>query len=270
MNLCRCGVRGALRALTRSAQEVLLIVLDNLVENAVEVSPTGGTVTVAARAAQPWAELRVQDEGPGLGPDETERAFDRFWRRRSAREAGSASRSCDGWSRSTVAPSSCWQPPPRAQGSRAAAAGLMRSPPLHLKKWLRNRDGCEIRSYHSSLEGLAPRCGGVDGMSHAKRQRKKQRPAAERQAPPVQERDSRLAPVRRRTRLAKFGVGLAVSAVFGGSIALARATYAGHAKHPSRPLAVPKSFYSVIRENLLQNGILAPAQAPPDAQTSSS
>ncbi len=107
-------------------------------------------------------------------------------------------------------------------------------------------------------------------MSHAKRQRKKQRPAAERQAPPVQERDSRLATVRRRTRLAKFGVGLAVPAVFGGSIALARATYAGHAKHPSRPLAVPKSFYSVIRHNLLQNGILAPAQAPPDAQTSSS
>ena len=107
-------------------------------------------------------------------------------------------------------------------------------------------------------------------MSHAKRQRKKQRRVAERQAPPVQGRDSRLAKVRRRTRLAKIGVGLAIPAVFGGSIALARATYAGHSKHPSRPLAVPKSFYKVVRENLLQNGILAPAQAPPDAQTTSS
>jgi hypothetical protein len=108
-------------------------------------------------------------------------------------------------------------------------------------------------------------------MSHAKRQRRKQRPAAERQAPePVRQQHSRLDAVRRRTRLAKIGVGLAIPAFFGGSIALARATYAGHAKHPSRPLAVPKSFYSVIRENLLQNGILAPAQAPPDAQTSSS
>jgi hypothetical protein len=95
-------------------------------------------------------------------------------------------------------------------------------------------------------------------MSQAKRQRRNQGP------------DSRVAAVRRRTQLAKIGVGLAVPAVFGGAIGLARATYAGHPKHPSRPLAVPKSFYSVIRQNLLQNGILAPAEAPPDAQTTSS
>jgi two-component system, OmpR family, sensor kinase len=63
-------------------------VLDNLVENAVEVSPRGGTVTVAARASRPWAELRVRDEGPGLGPDERARAFDRFWRRRSGEGSG--------------------------------------------------------------------------------------------------------------------------------------------------------------------------------------
>jgi hypothetical protein len=95
-------------------------------------------------------------------------------------------------------------------------------------------------------------------MSRAKRQRKQQGP------------DSRVAAVRRRTRLAKVAAGFALPAVFGGAIGLARATYAGHPKHPSRPLAVPKSFYLVIRQNLLQNGILAPAQAPPDAQTSSS
>ena len=114
-------------------------------------------------------------------------------------------------------------------------------------------------------------------MSHAKRQRKKKHLAAHTQAapPPPRRRDprkqeSRHAEARRRASLAKVGVGLAIPAVFGGSIALARATYAGHPKHPSKPLAVPKSFYSVIRENLLQNGILAPAEAPPDAQTSSS
>lgn len=108
-------------------------------------------------------------------------------------------------------------------------------------------------------------------MSRAKRQHTKQRPAEERVPEPAPEpRASRVGSVRRRTRLAKFGVGLAIPALFGGSIALARATYAGHAKHTPKPLAVPKSFYSVIRQNLLQNGILAPAQAPPDAQTSSS
>ena len=51
---------------------------------------------------------------------------------------------------------------------------------------------------------------------------------------------------------------------------LARGTYAGHSKRPSRPLAVPKPFYNVVRENLLRGGILAPANAPADAQTSSS
>jgi hypothetical protein len=108
-------------------------------------------------------------------------------------------------------------------------------------------------------------------MSRAKRQHTKQRRAEERVPVSAPEpRASRVASVRRRTRLAKFGVGLAVPAVFGGSIALARATYAGHPKHTLKPLAVPRSFYSVIRENLLQNGILAPAQAPADAQTSSS
>ena len=85
-----------------------------------------------------------------------------------------------------------------------------------------------------------------------------------------EEREPRLAAVRRRARLAKLGVGLVVSALFGGSLALARATYAGHAKHPTRPLAVPKSFYGVVRHDLLQNGVLAPAEAPPDAQTTSS
>ena len=82
--------------------------------------------------------------------------------------------------------------------------------------------------------------------------------------------ESRLAPVRRRARLVKIGAGIVGSLVFGASMVLARTTYAGHSKAPSRPLAVPNSFYSVVRQNLLQAGILAPAQAPPDAQTSSS
>lgn len=108
-------------------------------------------------------------------------------------------------------------------------------------------------------------------MSRAKRRRKKQPPPARPPTRPTPPREPpRFAAVRHRTQLAKLGVVVAVSALFGASVALARATYAGHAKHPSRPLAVPKPFYKVIRENLLQNGILAPAEAPPDAQTSSS
>ncbi len=55
-------------------------VLDNLLSNALEASPAGGSVTFSALAAPPWVELHLRDEGPGLTPEQRERAFDRFWR----------------------------------------------------------------------------------------------------------------------------------------------------------------------------------------------
>ena len=51
-------------------------VLDNLLANAVDASPRGARVDVVAGAG----ELHVVDEGPGLTPEQRERAFDRFWR----------------------------------------------------------------------------------------------------------------------------------------------------------------------------------------------
>jgi signal transduction histidine kinase len=72
----------------RAAEERVRQVVDNLVENAVEASPAGGTVTLVTRAAPPWVELRVRDEGPGLGEEERQRAFDRFWRGRAGEGSG--------------------------------------------------------------------------------------------------------------------------------------------------------------------------------------
>jgi len=72
----------------RTSEARLRQVLDNLLENALEVSPKGSTVTVETRPAPPWLELRVRDEGPGLEPDERKRAFDRFWRKRSGEGSG--------------------------------------------------------------------------------------------------------------------------------------------------------------------------------------
>jgi signal transduction histidine kinase len=63
-------------AKARATRERLDQVLDNLIENALEHSPTGATVTVSASGS----ELHVVDEGPGLSDAERERAFDRFWR----------------------------------------------------------------------------------------------------------------------------------------------------------------------------------------------
>lgn len=55
-------------------------VLDNLVENALAVSPPNGTITVSAASAAGVVELHVRDQGPGMTDEELVRAFDRFWR----------------------------------------------------------------------------------------------------------------------------------------------------------------------------------------------
>ena len=64
----------------RSLPGRLTQVLDNLVSNALEVSPPGATITIAGRTDGASVELHVIDEGPGLTAEQRERAFDRFWR----------------------------------------------------------------------------------------------------------------------------------------------------------------------------------------------
>ncbi|MEH0576956.1 MULTISPECIES: HAMP domain-containing sensor histidine kinase [Streptomyces] len=55
-------------------------VLDNVLSNALEVSPDGGTITVRAESKGDKVVLSVLDEGPGMSDAEKSRAFDRFWR----------------------------------------------------------------------------------------------------------------------------------------------------------------------------------------------
>jgi signal transduction histidine kinase len=72
----------------RAAPERVRQVLDNLIENAFEVSEPGGNVTVVATTGTRWAELRVRDQGPGLDAEGRRRAFDRFWRGRTGEGSG--------------------------------------------------------------------------------------------------------------------------------------------------------------------------------------
>ena len=58
-------------------------ILDNLLANAIDASPHGGTVTIRAEGS----EVHVVDQGKGLSPEDRERAFDRFWT--SGKRAGS-------------------------------------------------------------------------------------------------------------------------------------------------------------------------------------
>lgn len=55
-------------------------VLRNLVENAVNYTPTGGTITVRAAISGGRFQLSVADTGPGIPPDDLTRVFERFYR----------------------------------------------------------------------------------------------------------------------------------------------------------------------------------------------
>jgi signal transduction histidine kinase len=59
-------------------------VLDNLIANAIEVSPPGTTVSLFAGTeslrSEKFVTIHVADQGPGMTDEQRERAFDRFWR----------------------------------------------------------------------------------------------------------------------------------------------------------------------------------------------
>ncbi len=55
-------------------------VVDNLLLNAARHTPPGTTVTVRVRATGPVARVDVEDDGPGVAPDDVPRLTDRFFR----------------------------------------------------------------------------------------------------------------------------------------------------------------------------------------------
>jgi two-component system, OmpR family, sensor kinase len=66
-------------ALARASEDDLAIILDNLIENALNYSP-GGSVSVECGRERGEVYLAVLDEGPGIEPGEEERIFERFAR----------------------------------------------------------------------------------------------------------------------------------------------------------------------------------------------
>jgi signal transduction histidine kinase len=55
-------------------------IVDNLIANALAVTPAGGSVMLAVKRGEARHEIHVIDEGPGMSDHDRERAFDRFWR----------------------------------------------------------------------------------------------------------------------------------------------------------------------------------------------
>jgi len=73
------GLAQADEATVQGQGDALVILLRNLVDNAVKYTPAGGTVDVSVLGgAAP--RLVVEDSGPGIEPEERERVFHRFYR----------------------------------------------------------------------------------------------------------------------------------------------------------------------------------------------
>ena len=92
--LDRQQVRLRIEPALRSAElcideDGLLLALRNLVRNAVEHSPSGGTVTVAMARAGEQVDLVISDEGPGIPEAEHDHIRKRFVRGTRAKGAGS-------------------------------------------------------------------------------------------------------------------------------------------------------------------------------------
>jgi signal transduction histidine kinase len=64
-------------------------IVDNLIDNALEVSPPGSSLRLEVRSGTHVVELHVIDEGPGLSSTDRAQAFDRFWRGDTSAPGGS-------------------------------------------------------------------------------------------------------------------------------------------------------------------------------------
>ena len=70
-----------LQAVTITGDRFLLRdLIDNLIDNAIRYTPTGGTVTVSCRPDGAGGVLSVEDNGPGIPPAKREQVFSRYVR----------------------------------------------------------------------------------------------------------------------------------------------------------------------------------------------
>ncbi|GJI91510.1 ATP-binding protein [Duganella hordei] len=94
------GLHHADEATVDGQPDALIILLRNLVDNAIKYTPSGGTVDIdlrrsagatgGAKANVPGRiVLSVEDSGPGIPPEERERVFSRFYRVPGSQAGGS-------------------------------------------------------------------------------------------------------------------------------------------------------------------------------------
>ena len=83
------GVEGMQDAEVWASELDMIAVVKNLVDNAIRYTPEGGRVDLSVGVSQGKAELRIQDNGPGIPLAERDRVFDPFYRLLGSEQIGS-------------------------------------------------------------------------------------------------------------------------------------------------------------------------------------
>jgi two-component system OmpR family sensor kinase len=83
------GLHHADEVSVNGQSDALLILLRNLIDNAIKYTPAGGRVDLEVRREGAGALIEVHDSGPGIPVEERERVFDRFYRIAGSAAGGS-------------------------------------------------------------------------------------------------------------------------------------------------------------------------------------
>ena len=104
----------------RGHRDDLVLLVRNLLDNAIKYSPPGSRIDLGLTAPDGRASLTVDDQGPGIAPAERARVFDRFYR------AGATASTAAAWawrsparSPKATMPRSSWKTRPAARLARA-------------------------------------------------------------------------------------------------------------------------------------------------------
>ncbi|MBV9912838.1 MAG: hypothetical protein JOZ93_09675 [Sinobacteraceae bacterium] len=69
------------------APDLIVQMLDKLIDNAVDFSPVGSSITVRVSIAADAAMLEVDNQGPPLSPESQGRLFESLWQSRSGSDS---------------------------------------------------------------------------------------------------------------------------------------------------------------------------------------
>ena len=83
------GVKNEADAVVMASEVDLITLVKNLVENAVRYTPEGGRVDISVSETTQQVVIEVEDNGPGIAPEERERVLDPFYRVLGSEQSGS-------------------------------------------------------------------------------------------------------------------------------------------------------------------------------------